>query len=283
MRRKERIGEESTFRSSPNAIKQWLSMHYEMQHNLVTGAYELRSLMVLTGKYPNWTLVDDNIENSLWLEMNEDGMKVTCKTLHNIINSDFSQPFDPLVDYLKALPEWKEESDPDYIDQLADTIHVIDKPDYHHTQEEFRYFFKKWLVAMVVAWESQKVVNQVILILVGRGGIFKTTFFAYLLPPILRQYFINDSTANYTDKDFMEACSSKAVLCMDEFECIFGKNLSAFKSAITKLTFSIRRPYDKYRSELPHRGSLCGTSNSQQFLRVRRVVEQRHCLYVFVL
>ena len=64
----------------------------------------------------------------------------------------------------------------------------------------------------------------------------------------------------------MEACSSKAVLCMDEFECIFGKNLSAFKSAITKLTFSIRRPYDKYRSELPHRGSLCGTSNSQQFI-----------------
>ena len=261
-----RKGEESTFRSSPNAIKQWLSMHYEMQHNLVTGAYELRSLMVLTGKYPNWTLVDDNIENSLWLEMNEDGMKVTCKTLHNIINSDFSQPFDPLVDYLKELPEWKEESDPDYIDQLADTIHVIDKPDYHHTQEEFRYFFKKWLVAMVVSWELLKVVNQVVLILVGRGGIFKTTFFAYLLPPILRQYFINDSTANYTDKDFMEACSSKAVLCMDEFECIFGKNLSAFKSAITKLTFSIRRPYDKYRSELPHRGSLCGTSNSQQFI-----------------
>ena len=90
---------------------------------------------MLTVKYPNWTLVDDNIENSLSLEMNEDGMKVTCKTLHNIINSDFSQPFDPLVDYLKALPEWKEESDPDYIDQLADTIHVIDKPDYHHTQE----------------------------------------------------------------------------------------------------------------------------------------------------
>ena len=70
----------------------------------------------------------------------------------------------------------------------------------------------------------------------------------------------------YTGKDFMEAFASKALLCLDEFETVFGKNLSAFKSNITKLTFSIRRPYDKYRSELPHRGSLCGTTNSQQFI-----------------
>ena len=53
---------------------------------------------------------------------------------------------------------------------------------------------------------------------------------------------------------------------MDEFETIFGKNQSAFKSAITKLVFSIRRPYDKYRSELTHRGSFCGTSNSREFI-----------------
>ena len=87
-----------------------------------------------------------------------------------------------------------------------------------------------------------------ILIFVGKGGIFKTTFFHMLLPPQLRQYFLNDSTGAYTDKDFMEAFSSKALLCLDEFEMVFGKNLSAFKSNMTKVTFSIRRPYDKYRS-----------------------------------
>ena len=64
----------------------------------------------------------------------------------------------------------------------------------------------------------------------------------------------------------MEAFSSKALLCLDEFEMVFGKNLSAFKSNMTKVTFSIRRPYDKYRSEMPHRGSLCGTTNNQQFI-----------------
>ncbi|MGO5246897.1 VapE domain-containing protein, partial [Prevotella sp. LCP21S3_D2] len=132
-------------------------------------------------------------------------------------NSDFSEPFDPLDDYLRSLPKWKKGEDPDYIDQLADRIEVENLPDYEHTQSLFRYFFKKWLVAMVVAWVTLKVVNQMILIFVGKGGIFKTTFFHMLLPPQLRQYFLNDSTGAYTDKDFMEAFSSKALLCLDEF------------------------------------------------------------------
>ncbi len=241
-------------------------MHYESRRNLVTGFYELRSRRVTGGKFPRFTRIDDNIENSLWAEMDEAGLHLADKMLHSILNSDFSEPFDPLEDYLRRLPEWTRGKDPDYIGQLADRIQVMEKPGYEHTQELFRYFFKKWMVAMVVSWTVTKVVNQFILILVGKGGIFKTTFFAYLLPPELRPYFLNDSTASYTDKDFMEAFSSKALICLDEFETVFGKNLSAFKSNLTKITFSLRRPYDKYRSELPHRGSLCGTTNSQQFI-----------------
>ena len=261
-----RIGEKESHRPSINGIQQWLTTRYEFHHNMVTGAYEIRSLMVLHGKYPKWMVINDDLEHSLWREMAKQGLHVSCTSLHDIINSDFSEPYDPFEEYLSHLKPWTQGLDPDYIDQLADRIVVGDNPDYYHTQVWFRYFFKKWLVAMVVAWANPKVVNQTILILVGKGGIFKTTFFAYLLPPCLRPYFINDSTAAYADKDFMESCSSKGLICLDEFETIFGKNLSAFKSAITKLVFSIRRPYDKYRSELPHRGSFCGTSNSREFI-----------------
>ena len=261
-----RPGETYSGKPRVKTIKQWLATHYEFQHNIVTGFFELRSRMVYTGKYPHFTRIDDNIENSLWAEMDEAGLHLSEKVLHSVINSDFCLPYDPLEEYLRNLPKWDPDKDPDYIDQLADRIHVMEKPGYEHNQELFRYFFKKWLVAMVVAWVTLKVVNQMILIFVGKGGIFKTTFFHMLLPPQLRQYFLNDSTGAYTDKDFMEAFSSKALLCLDEFEMVFGKNLSAFKSNMTKVTFSIRRPYDKYRSEMPHRGSLCGTTNNQQFI-----------------
>ena len=259
-----RKGESYGKKPSIKMLKQWLSMRYEFHRNEVTGYYEVCSRDVIKGKFHHWTRMDDNIENSLWIEMEEDGLQTQQPRLHSLINSDFSEKYNPLLDYLTALPAWDGKTD--YIQMLADRIHIADTDGAHHTQEDFRYFFKKWFVAMVVTWVTDTVVGQTILIFVGKGGIFKTTFFDKLLPKLLHEYFINESTASYTDKDFMEAMASKALMCLDEFETAFGKNLSAFKSCVTKLFFSIRRPYDKYRTELPHRAAMCGTSNSVQII-----------------
>lgn len=259
-----RKGESYGKKPSIKMLKQWLSMRYEFHRNEVTGYYEVCSRDVIKGKFHHWTRMDDNIENSLWIEMEEDGLQTQQPRLHSLINSDFSEKYNPLLDYLTALPAWDGKTD--YIQMLADRIHIADTDGAHHTQEDFRYFFKKWFVAMVVTWVTDTVVGQTILIFVGKGGLFKTTFFDKLLPKILHDYFINESTASYTDKDFMEAMASKALMCLDEFETAFGKNLSAFKSCVTKLFFSIRRPYDKYRTELPHRAAMCGTSNSVQII-----------------
>lgn len=259
-----RKGESYGKKPSMKMLKQWLSMRYEFHRNEVTGYYEVCSRDVLKGKFHRWTRMDDNIENSLWIEMEEDGLQTLLPRLHSLINSDFSEKYNPLLDYLTALPTWDGKTD--YIQMLADRIHIADTDGAHHTQEDFRYFFKKWFVAMVVTWVTDTVVGQTILIFVGKGGLFKTTFFDKLLPRVLHDYFINESTASYTDKDFMEAMASKALMCLDEFETAFGKNLSAFKSCVTKLFFSIRRPYDKYRTELPHRAAMCGTSNSVQII-----------------
>lgn len=259
-----RKGESYGKKPSMKMLKQWLSMRYEFHRNEVTGYYEVCSRDVLKGKFHRWTRMDDNIENSLWIEMEEDGLQTQQPRLHSLINSDFSEKYNPLLDFLTSLPAWDGKTD--YIQMLADRIHIADTDGAHHTQEDFRYFFKKWFVAMVVTWVTDTVVGQTILIFVGKGGLFKTTFFDKLLPKILHDYFINESTASYTDKDFMEAMASKALMCLDEFETAFGKNLSAFKSCVTKLFFSIRRPYDKYRTELPHRAAMCGTSNSVQII-----------------
>ena len=259
-----RKGESYGKKPSIKMLKQWLSMRYEFHRNEVTGYYEVCSRDVIKGKFHHWTRMDDNIENSLWIEMEEDGLQTLLPRLHSLINSDFSEKYNPLLDFLTSLPAWDGKTD--YIQMLADRIHIADTDGAHHTQEDFRYFFKKWFVAMVVTWVTDTVVGQTILIFVGKGGLFKTTFFDKLLPKILHDYFINESTASYTDKDFMEAMASKALMCLDEFETAFGKNLSAFKSCVTKLYFSIRRPYDKYRTELPHRAAMCGTSNSVQII-----------------
>ena len=245
-------------------IKQWISMRYQIQRNMVTGRHEITSRLVDKPKYLKWVNLDDNILNSLWVEMEEEGMHVNIQKLISVIHSDFAQKCDPVEDYLLSLPPW--DGKRDYIDELANRIHIIPQQGYHHDQATFRKYFRKWIVAMVVGWVTPEVVNQVMLILVGKGGIYKSTFFNYLLPPQLRDYYLNESAAVYTDKDFMEAFSCKVLMCLDEFDTTFGKNLNAFKSNMTKLHFSIRRPYDRFRSDLDHRASVVGTTNNQQII-----------------
>lgn len=259
-----REGETMPYHPTVKRIKQWLSCHYEFQRNLVTGGYEVKSRQIENAKFLKWKELDEDDFHSIWAAMDEAGIHISVKKLSDIVQSDFSARFDPFKSYLESLSPWDGETD--YIAELANRVTIEDRPGYHHTQAKFVYYFRKWFVGMVVGWIQPQVVNQTVLIFVGKGGIYKTSFFAHLLPPILRQYFLNESTYNYTDKDTQESYSSKALICIDEYEAAYGKNSSALKSNVTKQRFSIRRPYDKFRSELVHRSALSATSNSIQII-----------------
>lgn len=259
-----REGESYRGQTSVKYIKQWLSMRYQIQRNMVTGRHEIMSRMAGNSKFLKWVNLDDNILNSICVKMEEEGMNINMQKLISVIHSDFAVQCDPVEDYLRSLPPW--DGKRDYIGELADRIRIIPHQGYHHDQATFKKYFCKWIVAMVVGWVTPEVVNQVMLILVGKGGIYKSTFFNYLLPPQLRDYYLNESAAIYTDKDFMEAFSCKILMCLDEFDTAFGKNLNAFKSNMTKLHFSIRRPYDRFRSDLDHRATVAGTTNNQQII-----------------
>lgn len=250
------------------AIRQWLSMRYELRNNTFTCREELRAIDLLHSKYRQWTVIDTKLENSIYDQMHLDGLCIGQKMLHAVINSDFCPDYNPLQSYLQDLDfTWEEGKHPDYIAELANMVHVKHYEGYYHSQEDFVYAFKKWLVAMTAGWFTNHIVNHTVLVLVGKGGIFKTTLLEHLLPPQLSSYFANDSSSDYRSKDFQEMGASKALVNLDEFEFPEGKNLSAFKSMITKQEFTFRRPYDRYPSILKHNTSFCATSNNVHFLK----------------
>ena len=49
---------------------------------------------------------------------------------------------------------------------------------------------------MVAGWIDETVVNNVILVLIGEQGSYKTTWFNNLLPPELSGYFYTKTNAN---------------------------------------------------------------------------------------
>ena len=134
------------------------------------------------------------------------------------------------------------------------------------TSIAFRFSLKKWLVAMVAAWISPDVVNNVILVLIGEQGAYKTTWFNYLLPPQLKHYFYTKTNANRMSKDDLLTLTQYALVCCEELDTMRPAELNQLKATVTMTSIDERAAYAHYHEHRKHIASFCGTGNNPQFL-----------------
>ena len=239
-----------------------------------------------------WTPINDRKVNSLWSKMSE-VTRVNKQDLYSIIESDYVPLYHPFKEYLSALEKWTNANDSfvlntnctnntnkaeekfvkserfvfkkdyDYIRDLANTIRV--KGGEQEQMLWYRYL-KKWLVGMVASWLSDDVVNNVILVLIGEQGAYKTTWFNYLLPPPLKQYFYTKTNANRMSKDDILTLAQYALVCCEELDTMRPAELNQLKAAVTMPSIDERAAYAHYHEHRKHIASFCGTGNNTQFL-----------------
>ena len=151
----------------------------------------------------------------------------------------------------------------DYIRELAQTVRVKGG---EQEQMLWHLYLKKWLVGMVASWISDDVVNNVILVLIGEQGAYKTTWLNYLLPPPLKQYFYTKTNANRMPKDDILTLAQYALVCCEELDTMRPAELNQLKAAVTMPSIDERAAYAHYHEHRKHIASFCGTGNSTQFL-----------------
>ena len=149
------------------------------------------------------------------------------------------------------------------IRELAQTVRV--KGGEQEQMLWYRYL-KKWLVSMVASWLSDDVVNNVILVLIGEQGAFKTTWFNYLLPPELRRYFYTKTNANRMSKDDLLTLAQYGLVCCEELDTMRPAELNQLKAVVTMPSIDERAAYAHFHEHRKHIASFCGTGNNPQFL-----------------
>ena len=149
------------------------------------------------------------------------------------------------------------------IQELAQTVRV--KGGEQEQMLWYRYL-KKWLVSMVASWLSDDVVNNVILVLIGEQGAFKTTWFNYLLPPELRRYFYTKTNANRMSKDDLLTLAQYGLVCCEELDTMRPAELNQLKAVVTMPSIDERAAYAHFHEHRKHIASFCGTGNNPQFL-----------------
>ena len=130
----------------------------------------------------------------------------------------------------------------------------------------WRLCFKKWFVAMVASWLKDDIVNHQVLVLIGRQGIFKTTWLERLIPPHLRDYCCKLANATQLSKDDRLRIAEFGLINMDELDAMTPRELSAMKSVITASDVNERAAYGYTKERRVRLASFCASSNKREFL-----------------
>ena len=204
--------------------------------------------------------LSDRIVNSLWSELSATKV-VRVQDMYRVIESDFVPEYHPFQYYLEHLPPWDGQSD--YILEMSVSVNVRGD-----VQEQllFAEYLKKWLVGMVAGWIDPQVVNNVILVLIGEQGSYKTTWFNYLLPPELRQYFYTKTNSSKMGRDDLLTLAQYGLVCCEELDTMRPSELNQLKAAVTMPSIDERAAYAHYHEHRKHIASFCGTGNNVQFL-----------------
>ena len=130
----------------------------------------------------------------------------------------------------------------------------------------WRTCFKKWFVAMVASWMYDEVVNHQVLVLIGRQGIYKTTWLEHLIPPHLRDYCCKLANATQLNKDDRLRIAEFGLINLDELDAMTPRELNAMKSIITATDVNERVAYGYTKERRIRLASFCASSNRREFL-----------------
>jgi predicted P-loop ATPase len=226
--------------------ERYLAERYDFRYNEIALEIEYKKL-----KSDNWKSIN---ENSLYIELQKKGIKISINNLLAILRSEFVENFNPIKEYFLSLPKWDENL---HIQKLASYVTTLDK-------KQFEYHFVKWCVRTVKCVFLDDYFNKQAFIFVHKGqSSGKSTLCRFMCPPTLANYIAEDMS---NDKDARILLAKNFLINLDELAVLSRKEINQLKSYFSKTVINERLPYDRKNSILPRVCSFIGSTNMATFL-----------------
>ena len=279
---------------------EWLEENYlnygSLRHDVVTDRLQIRMAdsledgsaycLEFRGK-ENWrNLTDKDINTMVCQCVAEKGVNISTNEMWTALKSDMVPAVHPLRAWLDGLQPWSS-NEPDWIDLVAQKVRVRESAQVlsatpkvsrplgegeaqsaveSNADALWRKCFKKWFVAMVASWMKDEVVNHTVLVLVGRQGIYKTTWLDRLMPPALRAYSSKLPLSGQISKDDRLRLCENGLLNIDELDAICGREMNIVKSLLTSTDVNERAAYGRLKERRVRLASFCASTNNREFL-----------------
>ena len=236
------------------AAELYLITHYLFRRNVLNGKVEV-AVKPAEGQEPLWKPLTQSALNSIIIRAKracicEDGSPKS--DIVEYVNSDEIDTFDPIADYLEHLPKWDGEN---HVARLFDRLPGVDS--------ELTGYLATWLRSAVAHWLQMDTIhgNECVPTLIGAQGCGKTTFFVRLLPPHLREYYLDHlNLSNKFDKEM--ALTNNLLVNIDELDAIRPSQHASLKQTLSKSKVNGRPIYGASQEDRPRYASFVATTNN---------------------
>jgi hypothetical protein len=210
-----------------------------------------------------FVLLDDLAQNDMIIRIKSQGFNRPKDDVNEILHSSNSTRYNP-VDAWFATLKWDKA---DHIARLAKTVKLTELDLPFNYERAFAELLRKWLMAATLCMIGRKH-NDVMLMLIGEQGKFKTTWLNNLCPPGLLKYLVcGHITPSLTDYNTANYLAERVILNIDDqMETIFGRDFNQMKAIISVPDVTNRKLYARTHRKRRRVANFVGSVNNPQIL-----------------
>ena len=168
------------------------------------------------------------------------------------VESEEVPEYNPVQAFLTNLPKWDGQN---HIAKVFSRIPGI-------SSEQLNYL-TIWLRSTVAHWKQMDMLhgNECVPTFIGNQGCGKTTFVRRLLPPELREYYMDNlNLANKFDKEM--ALTNNLIVNLDELEAIGASQHAKLKQTLSVSKVNGRPIFGRTQEDRPRFASFVATTNN---------------------
>ena len=255
-------------------VRDFMEQNYELRYNTMKQTEEFRPKKQGNASGENYDSTNfrydstnENYDGTIWRQLTDREMRrIAIEQMEEVgvawsvdvelyVRSALVPPYNPVTDYLERCGAW--DGHEDHIRRMATRVPT--------SYQAWPDLFHRWLLAMVAQWMnlSRDFGNSVVPMLIGGQGTHKSTFCKLILPPPLREYYIDDVKMDNAEQ--VERMLGRMLLVnIDEYNAKTVREQAKIKRILTEKDVQSRKMRSEQYVMRPRTASFIATTNERE-------------------
>ena len=230
-------------------IEDFCRRRYQLRYNTVKQLTEFRPNDL---SFQQWQPLTDRQLKSIVVEQMKEGGESWMNDIRIYVESAHIPDYNPVHEFLAGCGRWDRKAN--YIEDYARRLPT----DY----QLWPKYFHRWFLAMVAqAMDiNRDYGNSMVPMLIGGQGIKKSNFCKNILPPSMREYYMDDIKMDNAEQ-VERVLGRMWLVCIDEYNAKTDREQAKIKRLLTEKDVQIRKMRSDQYTMTPRLCSFIATTN----------------------